>query len=178
MQAIVETINAIDENSKKIVFKHFDQKDVNVLQKEAPGLVEQLKKVKAEAEDDMFLEVDTEAIESDSSGNQSENDKINQIQHIQRLSVGRESMKEQVQGRGAHSSPSLQPQNGVDQPANASMGYLSVQRNGHAEATGQTKSIGKSPATIERQLDSNGGHEGGASDVSVSKIAITISPIF
>lgn len=31
MQAIVETITAIDENSKKIVFKHFDQQDVNVL---------------------------------------------------------------------------------------------------------------------------------------------------
>ena len=48
-----------------------------MLQREAPGLLEQLQKVKAEAEDPMFLEVDTEAIESDSSGNQSENDKIN-----------------------------------------------------------------------------------------------------
>lgn len=79
MQAIVETINAIDENSKKIVFKHFDQQDVNVLQHEAPTILEGLKKVKSEAMVQQFLELDTEALESDSSGNQSENDKINQI---------------------------------------------------------------------------------------------------
>ena len=109
----------------------------------------------------MFLEVDTEAIESDSSGNQSENDKINQIQHIQRLSVNRESMT-QKQVKGA--SPPAQPQNG----------YLSVQRNGQAAAAGHPKQIGKSPDITEHQVGSNGGHEGGASDVSVSHFQQTI----
>lgn len=77
MQAIVETINSIDENSKKIVFQHFDQNEVNILEREAPSIINGLMQVKSEAEDQMFLEIDTSAIESDSSGNQSDNDKIN-----------------------------------------------------------------------------------------------------
>jgi Cu/Ag efflux protein CusF len=33
MKAIIETISSIDENSKKILFKHFDQANVNILSK-------------------------------------------------------------------------------------------------------------------------------------------------
>lgn len=39
MKAIIETISSIDENSKKILFKHFDQDNVNILAKKAPALM-------------------------------------------------------------------------------------------------------------------------------------------
>jgi hypothetical protein len=42
MRSIVDTIKSIDENSKKIVFKHFDQNNVNVLQNKVPFLGERL----------------------------------------------------------------------------------------------------------------------------------------
>ena len=45
MQVIIETIKSIDENSKKIVFKHFDQANVNHLGKEGPGLMEEISKI-------------------------------------------------------------------------------------------------------------------------------------
>ena len=45
MKTIVETIQSIDENSKKIVFKHFDQENVNILAKETPSLLEKISKM-------------------------------------------------------------------------------------------------------------------------------------
>ena len=42
MKTIVETIKSIDENSKKIVFKHFDQQNVNILAREAPDLIKKI----------------------------------------------------------------------------------------------------------------------------------------
>ena len=41
MRTIVDTIKSIDENSKKIVFKHFDS-NVNILAKEAPLLIKKI----------------------------------------------------------------------------------------------------------------------------------------
>lgn len=43
MQAIVETIHAIDDNSKKIFFQPFDQKEVNILEREVPGIISGLR---------------------------------------------------------------------------------------------------------------------------------------
>lgn len=40
MRAVVRTINTIDENSKKIVFKHFDQ-SLNLLAAESPSLTKE-----------------------------------------------------------------------------------------------------------------------------------------
>lgn len=42
MQAIVETLESVDENSKKILFKHFDQNSVNILGIRAPIILENL----------------------------------------------------------------------------------------------------------------------------------------
>lgn len=42
MKAVVDTINSINDNSKKIVFKNFDQADVNVLLQRAPAVLEEL----------------------------------------------------------------------------------------------------------------------------------------
>ena len=39
VQAIIETIKSIDENSKRIVFKHFDELSVNHLKKQSPNLI-------------------------------------------------------------------------------------------------------------------------------------------
>ena len=49
MRTIVDTIKSIDENSKKIVFKHFDQENVNLLAKEAPDLLKKISKIGKDA---------------------------------------------------------------------------------------------------------------------------------
>lgn len=45
MQAIVETLESIDENSKKILFKHFDQGSVNILGFKAPKILDNLERL-------------------------------------------------------------------------------------------------------------------------------------
>lgn len=45
MQAIVETLESVDENSKKILFKHFDQNSVNILGIRAPSILDSLQKL-------------------------------------------------------------------------------------------------------------------------------------
>lgn len=50
MRAIVDTISSIDENSKKILFKHFDQANVNILAREAPILISNIAKIAQEAQ--------------------------------------------------------------------------------------------------------------------------------
>lgn len=42
MKAVVETINSINDNSKKIVFKNFEQAEVNILLQRAPAVLENL----------------------------------------------------------------------------------------------------------------------------------------
>ena len=36
----MDTMNAIDENSKKILFKNFDQNSVNILESKGPQLID------------------------------------------------------------------------------------------------------------------------------------------
>ena len=43
--AVINTISSIDENSKKMVYKEFNQENVNFLAKEAPILIENLLKL-------------------------------------------------------------------------------------------------------------------------------------
>ena len=45
MQVMSKTINSIDENSKKIVFKHFDQANVNISARETPSILDGLQKI-------------------------------------------------------------------------------------------------------------------------------------
>lgn len=80
---MVDTINSINDNSKKIVFKHFDQADVNVLLQRAPHVLEELKLARRATEDQYYYGTNEDDYDSDSSGNQSENDRINQIAQIQ-----------------------------------------------------------------------------------------------
>lgn len=77
MQAIVETLESVDENSKKILFKHFDQNSVNILGIRAPIILENLQKLAEEAKDKKLRPIDSDDLESDSSGNISETDEMN-----------------------------------------------------------------------------------------------------
>jgi hypothetical protein len=52
MKSIISTISAIDDNSKKIVYKHFDQSHVNILAKEGPNIVKNLNEIKETAENE------------------------------------------------------------------------------------------------------------------------------
>lgn len=45
MMAVINTISSIDENSKKMVYKQFNQENVNFLAKETPILIENLLKL-------------------------------------------------------------------------------------------------------------------------------------
>ena len=45
MKSIIDTIKSIDDNSKKIVFKHFDQKNVNIFHKQSPDIITKLTKI-------------------------------------------------------------------------------------------------------------------------------------
>ena len=83
MKAIVDTITSIDENSKKILFKHFDQHSVNILSKKAPILLQQISMVASEAAATTLPNtIDSDMYESDSSGNQSEHDEVNRLQKL------------------------------------------------------------------------------------------------
>lgn len=45
MKSIIDTIKSIDDNSKKIVFKHFDQKNVNIFHTQSPDIIKKLTKI-------------------------------------------------------------------------------------------------------------------------------------
>ena len=80
MKAIVYTIQNINENSQKILFKHFNPADVNVLAKEVPSLVLNIEGIAKKCQETVVpKDINDEAYESDSSGNQSENDEVNKI---------------------------------------------------------------------------------------------------
>lgn len=79
MKAVVDTINSINDNSKKMAFKHFDQAEVNLLLQRAPHVLEELKLARKATEDQYYYGTNEDDYDSDSSGNQSENDRINQI---------------------------------------------------------------------------------------------------
>lgn len=81
MRAIVDTISSIDESSKKILFKHFDQSNVNILTNKAPILINNLTKIANDAQNNQIsTDINSEDMLSDDSGNQSENDMINKVE--------------------------------------------------------------------------------------------------
>lgn len=69
MKAVVDTINSINDNSKKIVFKNFDQADVNVLLQRAPAVLEDLQQARRVTEDQYYKGINEDDYDSDSSGN-------------------------------------------------------------------------------------------------------------
>ena len=73
----METLESVDENSKKILFKHFDQNSVNVLGLRAPAILENLERLSEQAKDKKLRPIDSDDLESDSSGNISETDEMN-----------------------------------------------------------------------------------------------------
>ena len=54
MRAILDTISSIDDSSKKILFKHFDQSTVNHLRTKAPDLKSQLSNLADETQNTKF----------------------------------------------------------------------------------------------------------------------------
>jgi hypothetical protein len=63
MRAIVDTISSIDENSKKILFKHFDQANVNHLAKEAPVLISKIQNIAQECQNnELIQDIDSQYI--------------------------------------------------------------------------------------------------------------------
>lgn len=113
MKAIIETVSSIDENSKKILFKHFDQKNVNYLAKMAPELMSNIQKVAQEAKNlEIVDEINSEQIPSDSSGNHSEEDEINKIQKLKfKLGIEAEVLSEnydQQESNGKESQLSIE----------------------------------------------------------------------
>ena len=54
MRAILDTISSIDDSSKKILFKHFDQSTVNLLRTKAPDLKSQLSNLAYETQNTKF----------------------------------------------------------------------------------------------------------------------------
>jgi hypothetical protein len=77
MKALVDTINSIDENSKKILFKHFDHNNVNIMQQKFPDLMLRNNRAKFESED--CYGINSDEMDSDSSGNNSQTDEINRM---------------------------------------------------------------------------------------------------
>lgn len=82
MRSIVDTIKQIDENCKKIVFKHFDEKNVSNLHNNIPLLLKKLSKIVKQAEKikSFSNEIIDEDYESLDSGNLSDKDQINIIE--------------------------------------------------------------------------------------------------
>lgn len=95
MKSIIDTIKSIDDNSKKIVFKHFDQKNVNIFHTQSPDIIKKLTKIAQEASNvnHVHNEVNSDDMISLDSGNMSENDEINKIEKLQnrklKLKLGR-----------------------------------------------------------------------------------------
>ena len=85
MQAVIETIHAIDDQSKKILYKEFKEKNVNTLARHVPEITQNIQEIVDEQEHlnmKVFQRVNTGNLSSDSSGNDSENDQINKIKEL------------------------------------------------------------------------------------------------
>lgn len=85
MQAVIETIHAIDDQSKKILYKEFKEKNVNILARHVPEITQNIQEIVDEQEHlnmKVFQRVNTGNLSSDSSGNDSENDQINKIKEL------------------------------------------------------------------------------------------------
>ena len=70
MKAITNTISSIDESSKKILFKHFDQKNVNKISNESIHISDNLTKIASDAQNTQIQgDIDSSNMTSDDSGN-------------------------------------------------------------------------------------------------------------
>lgn len=88
MQSIIETWHSIDENSKKILYKEFKSKNVNVLSRHIDEInynLSQISKEQKQMNMKSFDRVDTEDLKSESSGNYSDDDIINKIYEMQKI---------------------------------------------------------------------------------------------
>ena len=74
MKALVDTISSIDDNSKKILFKHFDENNVNIMKQKLPDLLNR----QTFDNDNLY----SDEMESDSSGNNSDGDEINKTERL------------------------------------------------------------------------------------------------
>ena len=116
MRAIVDTISSIDESSKKILFKHFDQSNVNILTNKAPILINNLTKIANDAQNNQIsTDINSEDMLSDDSGNQSENDMINKVES-KRIKLRRQQQEQQDSYDDS--------QNGAEDEANQVDDYL------------------------------------------------------
>ena len=116
MRAIVDTISSIDESSKKILFKHFDQSNVNILTNKAPILINNLTKIANDAQNNQIsTDINSEDMLSDDSGNQSENDMINKVES-KRIKLRRQQQQQQDSYDDS--------QNGAEDEANQVDDYL------------------------------------------------------
>ena len=77
MDAIVDTMIAVDESSKKIAFSHFDQQDTNILAAQSAEIMDEIAQITQDTREPGASWYDEDAIKSDSSGNQSEADEMN-----------------------------------------------------------------------------------------------------
>ena len=85
MQAVIETIHAIDDQSKKILYKEFKEKNVNILARHVPEITQNIQEIVDEQEHlnmKVLQRVNSGNLSSDSSGNDSENDQINKINEL------------------------------------------------------------------------------------------------
>ena len=83
MYAVVDTIEKIDENSKKIVFRHFGQQESHELNLKANEILDEMSKIADETTKDFEATYNSDNLQSDSSGNRSDNDEMNQIKMLQ-----------------------------------------------------------------------------------------------
>ena len=79
MRFVYGTMKSIDENSRQIMFRHFDQSHVNVLANHVPNLVKRLGKLKQKASNKKtcYKGFHSDDYKSDDSGNKSKDDDMN-----------------------------------------------------------------------------------------------------
>lgn len=80
---MVDTIDKIDENSKKIVYRHFGQEESQQLNEQAKAIMSEMQKIADETNMEMEETYNSDDLSSDSSGNKSDNDEMNQIKMLQ-----------------------------------------------------------------------------------------------
>jgi len=91
MQLILKTLRSIDENSKKIVYKHFDHKHVNHLERQMDSLQAKHMRIVYPPADNTSKR--SESLDSVSSGNTSINDEVNNIQIMKKKIDDEQSYK-------------------------------------------------------------------------------------
>ena len=85
MDAIVDTMIAVDEGSKKMAFSHFDQQDTNILGAQSAEIVQQINEIAASAQRCETKLYNSDDIDSNSDGNRSAGDEINMIVNYQKM---------------------------------------------------------------------------------------------